>query len=202
VPALLQAFLRLATLRWLGVLLCALAMTLGAASTASALEPAQTKTRIWGFGFAEHHSDGLLNAATRGKHRRNRLALSEVASGSLLAAEGLEPMAARAESALSGSLLNQQLAAEEIAGAQLPSEITGYTGHGLDQAISRDGVGVSVRAIGDAVRNPVSIFGRAPGAFPAGTFGFVGSDATVILNAQGEVVSTWATGSAGVRLGF
>jgi len=86
--------MRLATLRWLGVLLCALAMMLGAASNASALEPAQTKTRVWGFDFAEHNSDGLLSAATRGKHQGNRSALSEVASGSLLAAEGAEAAAA------------------------------------------------------------------------------------------------------------
>jgi hypothetical protein len=99
-------------------------------------------------------------------------------------------------------LLRQQLAAEEIAGARLPSGISGYTIHGLDQAISRDPVGVSVRAIGDAVHNPLSIFGKPPGAFPGGTFGFVGRDATVILNAEGQVVSTWATSSSGFRLPF
>jgi filamentous hemagglutinin len=101
----------------------------------------------------------------------------------------------RAESALQGSLLRQQLAAEEVAGAQMPSQISGYTIHGLDQAISRDGAGVAVRAIGDAVSNPLSVFGR-----PNGTFGFVGQNATVILNANGEVVTTWANGAAGLRL--
>jgi hypothetical protein len=82
--------MRLATLRWLGVLLCALAMMLGSASNASALEPTQTKTCVWGFDFAEHNSDGLLSAATHGKHQGNRAALSEIASGSLLVAEGAE----------------------------------------------------------------------------------------------------------------
>jgi hypothetical protein len=39
------------------------------------------------------------------------------------------------------------------AGARLPQAITGYTRHGLNQAISRDGVGVSTRAIMDAFKN-------------------------------------------------
>jgi hypothetical protein len=111
VPALLQAFARLVALKRLGVLLFVLAATLCASSPASALEPAQTKTRVWGFDFAEHNSDGLLSAATRGKHLGNRLALSEVASGCLLAAEGLE-----ASSAANSALLRNQLISEEIAG--------------------------------------------------------------------------------------
>jgi hypothetical protein len=88
VPALLQAFARLVALKRLGILLLILAATLCAASTASALEPTHTKTRVWGFDFAEHNSDGLFLPATSGKHQGNRVALSEVASGSLLAAEG------------------------------------------------------------------------------------------------------------------
>jgi hypothetical protein len=88
VPASLQALLRLATLRWLGVFICALATLLATTSTASALEPAQTKTRVWGFDFAEHNSSGLFRAASSGKHQGNRLARAEAASGSLLAAEG------------------------------------------------------------------------------------------------------------------
>jgi hypothetical protein len=84
----LQALLRLATLRWLGVFICALATLLATTSTASALEPAQTKTRVWGFDFAKHNSAGLFRAASSGKHQENRSTLSEVTSGSLLAAEG------------------------------------------------------------------------------------------------------------------
>jgi hypothetical protein len=84
----LQALLRLATLRWLGVFVCALAMLLATASTASALEPAQTKTRVWGFDFAADNSVGLFRAASSGKHQGNRLAEAEEASGSLLAAGG------------------------------------------------------------------------------------------------------------------
>jgi len=87
VPALLQAFLRLVALKRLGVLLFVLVATLCATNTASAFEPAQTKTRAWGFELSFSNSSGLLTAATGGKHRGNRLAQSEVASDSLLAAE-------------------------------------------------------------------------------------------------------------------
>jgi len=97
VPALIQVFLRLVALKRLGVLLFVLAATLCAANTASALESAQAKTRIRGLDFAEHNSDGLLSAATNGKPQGNRVALSEAASGSLLAAEGAEVAAAQAE---------------------------------------------------------------------------------------------------------
>lgn len=38
--------------------------------------------------------------------------------------------------------------------------ITGYTRHGLQQAIERDGHGVSPRAILDAVKNPQNSFSR------------------------------------------
>jgi hypothetical protein len=82
----LLALLRLAVLSRLGVFICALGVLLSAASTASALEPAQTKTRVWGFDLAEHNCAGLFRATSSGKHQGNRLAEAEEASGSLLAA--------------------------------------------------------------------------------------------------------------------
>lgn len=84
----LQALLRLAILRWLGVLFCALAVLLAAANTASALEPLQTKTRVWGFDFAADNSAGLFRAASLRTHPENSSASPEAASGSLLAARG------------------------------------------------------------------------------------------------------------------
>lgn len=84
----LQALLRLAVLRRLGVFICALATLLTAASTASALEPAQTKTRVWDFDFAADNSVVLFRAASPRSYLENRSARSEVASGSLLAARG------------------------------------------------------------------------------------------------------------------
>ncbi|HKQ71895.1 MAG TPA: hypothetical protein VJT73_21270 [Polyangiaceae bacterium] len=47
------------------------------------------------------------------------------------------------------------------------------------------------------MNNPLSIFGKANG-----TFGFVGQNATVILNADGKLVTTFANGSAGFRISF
>jgi RHS repeat-associated protein len=77
----------------------------------------------------------------------------------------------------------------------VPSEITGFTNHGLEQALSRDGgLGVSQSAMEDAVANPVDVVRQANG-----TFKFVGNNATVVLNSNGQVVTTWATNPAGWR---
>jgi len=77
--------------------------------------------------------------------------------------------------------------------------LTGFTRHGLNQVISRDGVGVSNRAILNALRNPLAgsqsfITGRN-----AGTTRFVGSNASVVINRSGQIVSAWARNSAGRR---
>ena len=72
--------------------------------------------------------------------------------------------------------------------------IKGYTRHGLNQAISRNNHGVSVRAINDAVRRPVSIVKQAQGKKR-----YNGRDAVVILNKQGKVITTWAKNKNGWR---
>ena len=74
---------------------------------------------------------------------------------------------------------------------QPPNKIKGYTQHGLDQAMFRDGHGINPKGILEAVRNPVEIIydiGRD-------TFKFKGLYSTTILNRQGQVVSTWAKSS-------
>jgi len=76
------------------------------------------------------------------------------------------------------------------AGGARPGRITGYTRHGLHQAISREGVGVAVRAILDAVLHPTKVIHN-----PDGTIKYIGENATVILNKAGEVITTWAHGS-------
>ena len=82
-----------------------------------------------------------------------------------------------------------------------PTRITGYAAsasgvrHGLMQAISRDGGrGVSPTAMLEAVRNADPVFQAE-----RGTFLYSGQDAVVILNARGEVVTTWATSGRGFR---
>jgi hypothetical protein len=92
----LQALLRLATLRRLGVFICALAMLLATTSSASALEPAQTKTRVWGFELPGDNTVGLFRTATPRTHLENRSCSAEEASGSLLAARGVTTLEASA----------------------------------------------------------------------------------------------------------
>jgi RHS repeat-associated protein len=85
-------------------------------------------------------------------------------------------------------------AASGGAGARQGGSIDGFTKHGLNQAISRDGVGVSNPAMLDAVKNPTQVVQQ-----PGGRTMYVGKDATVVMNSQGKVITTWANGSAGQR---
>ena len=73
-------------------------------------------------------------------------------------------------------------------------KITGFTKHGINQAISRDGVGVSTKAIADAVANPIKVEAARGGAVK-----YIGQNATVVLNQAGKVITTWARNSAGRR---
>lgn len=76
--------------------------------------------------------------------------------------------------------------------------IRGFTRHGGNRAIG-DGsgrAGVSPRAMNDAVKNPMCTRPESGG----GTR-FDGRDATVILNSNGTVRTTWPTSTRGVRGG-
>lgn len=74
-------------------------------------------------------------------------------------------------------------------------KISGYTKHGLNQAISRDGGrGVSPKAILDAVKNPVKIAEQAGGKVM-----HTGKDAKVALNSEGKVVTTIPRNSEALR---
>ena len=66
-------------------------------------------------------------------------------------------------------------------------KITGYTNHGLMQAIGRNGgKGVNIKAILDSVRNPLRIQQQVDGAIK-----YIGREATTILNKAGEVITTY-----------
>jgi hypothetical protein len=80
-------------------------------------------------------------------------------------------------------------------GRAVAGRITGFTRHALNQAISRDGVGVATDAILGAVRSPVRVVEQS-----AGRMLFVGENASAVLNESGEVVTTWATTKAGTRI--
>ncbi len=75
------------------------------------------------------------------------------------------------------------------------SPLTGYTSHGLDQAIGREGKGVSPGAILDAVKNPLKVVPQEEGKML-----YRGKDAVVILNQNGLVISTWARNHNGWRI--
>jgi RHS repeat-associated protein len=66
--------------------------------------------------------------------------------------------------------------------------------HGLHQAIGRDGHGVSIRAYADALRNPSRIVQQANGRIK-----YIGTNATVVLNSTGQMVTSWARTAAGWR---
>ncbi len=80
-------------------------------------------------------------------------------------------------------------------GGAVAGKITGFTKHGLEQAMGREGVGVSNESIIDAVRNPQRTIQQAKGAVT-----YVGENATVILNKAGEVITAWARNSAAWRI--
>lgn len=77
----------------------------------------------------------------------------------------------------------------------IAGRITGYTRHGLEQAIQREGVGVHPRAILDTVRKPKRVVYQ-----PGDRVQYVGEDAVVILNRAGKIITTWATHRAGYRV--
>ena len=72
--------------------------------------------------------------------------------------------------------------------------ITGYTKHGLNQAIGRNGVWVKPSAILDAVRNPVDVVTKIDKLGRISTQ-YRGAQSTVVLNELGKVVSCWAKSS-------
>lgn len=81
---------------------------------------------------------------------------------------------------------------------EAPKEITGRTDHGEQQIQTRDGHGVTDGAVNDAVQNPT----KAPKYIPdkyGGTYRYVGKNATVNLNKDGQVVTAWARNSSGWR---
>jgi hypothetical protein len=63
------------------------------------------------------------------------------------------------------------------------ADITGFTKHGINQAISR---GISPASLHEAVVKPLQILPQANG-----TTQYVGRGAVVVLNPLGQVVTTW-----------
>ncbi|HEX5121362.1 MAG TPA: hypothetical protein VFW65_39765 [Pseudonocardiaceae bacterium] len=81
---------------------------------------------------------------------------------------------------------------------EAPKEITGRTEHGEQQIQTRDGHGVTDEAVNDAVTNPTKPPRYIPDKY-GGTYRYVGKNATVNLNKDGQVVTAWARKSSGWR---
>jgi hypothetical protein len=78
--------------------------------------------------------------------------------------------------------------------APLP-KIVGFTKHAMNQAVSREGRGVTTRAILDAMKNPVAIKRMGDG-----TTRFIGKEATAVVNELMRVVTLWARSSSAWRI--
>jgi len=83
----------------------------------------------------------------------------------------------------------------EFGEAEAEFTIAGYTKHGINMAINKNGVGVAPKAILDAVKNPLKVIKQSDG-----TTKFIGKNATVVLNQAWKVVSTWARNSSAWRI--
>ena len=90
-----------------------------------------------------------------------------------------------------------QLVAEQAAGARAPVKITSYSDHALEQFAGRDGgIGVSQSALGNAWSKPMKIE-FVPSKYGP-TFRYTGTDAVLVVNTEGKVVTGWGTSTAGV----
>lgn len=74
-----------------------------------------------------------------------------------------------------------------VAWAGFRYAITGFTRHGINQVISRGGVGVSNRAILETMRNPTSIYSQISNQ----AIRYTGPNATVITSQSGRVITAW-----------
>ena len=82
------------------------------------------------------------------------------------------------------------IAAESAAG-----KLAGFIKHSLNEAIDREGVGVSNEAILDAVKNQEQVVAQSVGLIK-----YIGKNATVLTNADGKVVSILARSSTDTRI--
>jgi hypothetical protein len=79
-----------------------------------------------------------------------------------------------------------------------PGQINGLTEHGAQRVDGRDGHGVNDSAMQDAVNNPIEPPQFIPDQY-GGTWRYIGKDATVNLNENGQVTTAWANNRDGWR---
>ncbi|MFD2257167.1 RHS repeat-associated core domain-containing protein, partial [Luteolibacter algae] len=105
-------------------------------------------------------------------------------------AKNRQAIAGAMASGLSGPIAGRLLGGGATTGAATGitrTGFTGYTRHGLNQAISRNGgKGVCPKGIANAITNPKKIINQADGKVK-----LVGDRATVILNKWGKIITVW-----------
>lgn len=79
-----------------------------------------------------------------------------------------------------------------------PGRINGLTEHGAQRVDGRDGHGVNDNAMQDAVNNPIEPPKFMPDQY-GGTWRYIGKDAEVSLNENGQVTTAWAKNRNGWR---
>ncbi|RFZ66049.1 hypothetical protein CKW46_04730 [Mycobacterium liflandii] len=79
-----------------------------------------------------------------------------------------------------------------------PTRINGLTEHGAQRVEGRDGHGVNDNAMQDAVAHPIEPPQFMPDQY-GGTWRYIGKDATVSLNENGQVTTAWANSRNGWR---
>ncbi len=115
-----------------------------------------------------------------------------------LGSEVLSGAKSAASSLVNRARLNMQLSAEQAAGTRMPPQILSYSDHALEQIAGRDGgIGVKQSALLDAWANPVKIE-YVPSRYGP-TFRLTGSDAVIVVSAEGKVVTGWAKTSQGTK---
>lgn len=122
------------------------------------------------------------------------VALTAILAAPVLAEGGLAAMANPGAVATAAEIGAGAAGVTGTSGA-VAGKITGYTKHGLNQAISRDGGrGVSAKAILSAVKEPAKVAEQA-----GGKTAYTGKDAKVVLNGEGKVITAFPKNSEGLR---
>jgi filamentous hemagglutinin len=151
---------------------------------------------VYRSGLTVAYANDLIDGG--GRVRSGVLETPTGVSKSLVLKAELDAVAGGTANTASGARLQMQLAAEQAAGTRPPTFITGYSDHAAKQIVGRDGgIGVSNIAVKEAFESP-AIIQYAPSAWGP-TFKYIGRDATVVLNAEGKVVTAWANNSNGTR---
>jgi len=121
-------------------------------------------------------------------------ALTAVLAAPVLAEVGLVAMANPGAVATAAEIGAGAAGVTGTSGA-VAGKITGYTKHGLNQAISRDGGrGVSAKAVLSAVKDPAKVAEQV-----GGRTAYTGKDAKVVLNGEGKVITAIPRSSDGLR---